>query len=138
MDLERRFVDLSRDFKRLFKSSFKIHKSQILQTFNFLKKMTTFEFVCPPAPAHWDKSNDYKLHKRVSEFLSVALEPVGHEYMARAKRHTLGRTIAEEYEMEAALLDANAEDLATEDDEPESAKLLRSNPSNWKVRFVFF
>ena len=89
-------------------------------------------FLVPPPPPSWDSSKDLALHAKVSNFMTVALEPVGQAFQTRAKRLVSKRTLTEEMEMEQALLDAEGELDAGEEDEVESAKLLRSDPGKWK------
>ncbi len=95
--------------------------------------MTTFDLFCPPPPASWDPSQDYKLYKKVSAFVEHSIEPVGKEFMARIRRHQHQRTLADDLEMEQALMEANQETDAWEEDEPETPQLLKSDPSKWKV-----
>lgn len=86
----------------------------------------------PPPPPSWDASKDLAIHAKVSTFMTVALEPVGKAFQTRAKSLASKRTLTEEMEMEQALLDAEGDLDAGEEDEVESAKLLRSDPGKWK------
>ncbi|EGF84287.1 hypothetical protein BATDEDRAFT_34216 [Batrachochytrium dendrobatidis JAM81] len=94
--------------------------------------MTVLEFLLPPPPAHWDKNKETKIHQKIAACLAKPIEPAGHAFMRRALRHRHKRTLNEDLEIEEALREANSADVLMEEDEPESAKLLRSDPSKWK------
>ncbi|KAH9244666.1 hypothetical protein BASA81_017909, partial [Batrachochytrium salamandrivorans] len=94
--------------------------------------MSILEFLLPPPPASWDKNKETKVHKKIAECIARPIEPAGHAFMRRARRHRHGRTLEEDLEIEEALREANSEDVSLEEDEPESARLLRSDPSKWK------
>ncbi|KAJ3275001.1 hypothetical protein HDV01_001507 [Terramyces sp. JEL0728] len=91
-----------------------------------------FDFLLPPPPASWDSSKDVKLHKRLAKVLLKPIEPAGHAFMGRVRRHKANRTLAEDYELNQALLEAQGDNEDEEEDEPESKKLLASDPSKWR------
>ena len=91
--------------------------------------MTTL-ITLPSAPTGWQAS-----HNKLSELDHVVIEPVGNEFMARARRVLLSRTLLQDLELEMALLEAGTEDLSLEDDEPETKELLKSDPARWKVLY---
>jgi DnaJ family protein C protein 2 len=91
-------------------------------------------FTVPPPPPQWDKTKDSVIHSKISAFAEIELEPVGLEFLARIRRHRTQRTLAQDLEMEQALLEATGDDLEMEEDEPETPSLLRSDPGKWKVR----
>ncbi|KAI8926124.1 hypothetical protein BC831DRAFT_511969 [Entophlyctis helioformis] len=93
-----------------------------------------FEFLLPPPPAGWDANKESKVHKKIAQCLSRPVEPAGHAFMSRARRHVHNRTLEEDILIEEALRDAAGEDVSLEEDEPESAKLLKSDPANWKTQ----
>ncbi|KAI9202380.1 uncharacterized protein BJ171DRAFT_514822 [Polychytrium aggregatum] len=92
----------------------------------------TLSFLLPPPPADWDKEREFKVLKKLTKCSDKTVEPVGHEFLASARRFRTQRTIEEDEELQAALLGAEGDDLNMDDDEPETPALLRSNPSEWK------
>ncbi|KAJ3097703.1 hypothetical protein HDU97_004587 [Phlyctochytrium planicorne] len=90
-------------------------------------------FLLPPPPKSWDKDKDFKIHsKSLAAFNEVTIEPVGHEFWNVTRRIRMKRTLEEDIELEAALHAAEEEDVNLEEDEPETKKLLASDPNNWK------
>ncbi len=82
---------------------------------------------------------DFKeTHHKLAPLQSLTIEPVGKEFMARARRVLLSRTLTQDLELEMALLEAGTDDLSLQEDEPESIHLLKSDPSQWKVCFSIF
>jgi len=61
------------------------------------------------------------------------VEPVGPGFVAMARRKLKNRTVEEDEKVEEALMEAQVEDTDDIEEEPESKKLLKSNPSDWKV-----
>ncbi|KAL2911856.1 Zuotin [Polyrhizophydium stewartii] len=94
------------------------------------------DLLLPPPPAHWDKSRESKVHKKIAECISKAIEPAGHAFMGRVRRHKHKRTLSEDFQLEEALREANSEDVLLEEDEPETPRLLKSDPSKWKCPSV--
>ncbi|KNC96251.1 uncharacterized protein SPPG_08403 [Spizellomyces punctatus DAOM BR117] len=86
----------------------------------------------PSPPKSWDKNKDYVIHNSISEFYSAPIEPVGKAFIAVARRHRHKRTLSEDERIEQALEDAKDEDISLDDDEPETPKLLKSDPLKWK------
>ncbi|KAJ3216077.1 hypothetical protein HDU67_009957 [Dinochytrium kinnereticum] len=90
-------------------------------------------FLLPPPPKGWDKDKDMKIHaKSLAPFAKVKIEPVGREFLNVVRRIRMNRTLEEDLELEAALHAAEEEDVNLEEDEPETKKLLASDPNNWK------
>ncbi|KAJ3166155.1 hypothetical protein HK101_012006 [Irineochytrium annulatum] len=87
----------------------------------------------PPPPSDWDKDKDYKIHvKTLARLDTMPIEPVGAEFLNVVRRIRLNRSLEEDLELEAALHAAEDEDVNLEEDEPETKKLLASDPQNWK------
>ncbi|KAI8853725.1 hypothetical protein BC829DRAFT_439823 [Chytridium lagenaria] len=90
-------------------------------------------FLLPPPPKSWDKDKDFKIHaKSLAAYEQVKIEPCGKEFMNVIRRIRMNRTLEEDLELEAALHAAEDEDVNMEEDEPETKKLLASDPHNWK------
>ncbi|KAJ3299819.1 DnaJ (Hsp40), sub C, member 2 [Borealophlyctis nickersoniae] len=94
--------------------------------------MATLSFLLPPPPAGWDKNKEFKLHHGISQCTVLPVEPVGEAFMSMSRRRRHKRTLSEDLRMMEALREATSEDVSVEDDEPESKKLLRSDPLKWK------
>ncbi|KAJ3417044.1 hypothetical protein HDV05_007526 [Chytridiales sp. JEL 0842] len=92
----------------------------------------TLPFLLPPPPANWDKEKDFKLHKRLAPPKKGQIEPVGREFLGVLRRKRYNRTLSQDWELEAALKSAEDGDLNMEEDEPETKKLLASDPNKWK------
>lgn len=92
------------------------------------------DFLLPVCPKTWDENQDFKFHKKLSKFINKPIEPAGHAFMARVRRHKNKRTLAEDYELNQALLEAAGDNDEEEEDEPESKRLLASDPANWKTQ----
>lgn len=99
----------------------------------FFHILTMSLLTLPPPPKSWDTNKDYVIHSTISPCYKQPIEPAGREFMAVARRHRHKRTLSEDERIEQALEDASAEDVSMEEDEPETPKLLRSDPLKWKV-----
>jgi DnaJ homolog subfamily C member 2 len=97
----------------------------------------TMDFMLPAPPATWDASKSQKIHAKLAPFESRAIEPAGASYIARIRRFRLKRTIAEDFAMREALREADLAGAETDDDEIPSAKLLKSDPANWRDLGIF-
>jgi hypothetical protein len=95
----------------------------------------TLSFLLPPPPTNWDKEKEFKIHKRISIPKKGHIEPVGKEFLGVLRRKRYNRTLSQDWELECALKSAEDGDLNMDEDEPETKKLLASDPNNWKVSF---
>lgn len=86
----------------------------------------------PPPPAHWDASREAAAHAKVAPTVASMLEPVGAAFAGRLRRHRHKRTLMDDHAMYSMLEDDDVEDNV-QDEEPESKKLLRSDPKDWKT-----
>ncbi|KAI8590326.1 hypothetical protein BDZ88DRAFT_414935 [Geranomyces variabilis] len=86
----------------------------------------------PSPPKAWDSNKEHVVHTNIAPFYQQAIEPVGREFMAVARRHRHKRSLSEDARLEQALEDADSGDISLEEDEPESARLLKSDPLKWK------
>ncbi|KAJ3124247.1 hypothetical protein HK098_001309 [Nowakowskiella sp. JEL0407] len=92
-------------------------------------------FLLPPPPPTWDQEREFKIHKKLSiSSDSLELEPVGTKFMSLVRRAHHNRSLEEDESIEKALLDLlNSDETAdTDEDEPETRELLRSDPLDWK------
>lgn len=94
--------------------------------------MTTSSISLPSLPKNWDAEEDIKVFKKLSKCVCKLVEPAGAAFSARVRRHRQKRSLEEDYELTQALLEADADNGEDDEDEPESAALLRSDPSKWK------
>ncbi|KAJ3330966.1 hypothetical protein HDU76_004406 [Blyttiomyces sp. JEL0837] len=92
----------------------------------------TLSFLLPPPPAAGARAQADHVHKRLSPPKRGVVEPVGEEFMAVHRRHSKNRTLSQDWELEMALRSEMDGDLNMDEDEPETEKLLASNPDNWK------
>jgi DnaJ family protein C protein 2 len=86
----------------------------------------------PSVPKDWDQSKDFLFHKRLAKPVKKAIEPAGHAFMSRVRRFKTKRTLEEDYNLTQALLEAAGANDDDEEDEPESKRLLASDPAKWK------
>ncbi|KAI8822020.1 uncharacterized protein EV422DRAFT_525342 [Fimicolochytrium jonesii] len=86
----------------------------------------------PSPPKSWDSNKEAVVHTAFSPFYEQAIEPVGRQFLAVARRHRHKRTLSEDENIEQALEDANDGDVSMEEDEPETPRLLKSDPLKWK------
>ncbi|KAG0370937.1 hypothetical protein BC939DRAFT_527662 [Gamsiella multidivaricata] len=96
-----------------------------------------------PPPADWDLSQDSRHHGRISEPILEAVEPVGPQYLAHARRKLLNRTFSEDEEhLERTKAEADAAAVAAQlaDDaenadyeiEPDHKDDLKRDAKDWK------
>ncbi|KAI8912077.1 hypothetical protein DFJ77DRAFT_87983 [Powellomyces hirtus] len=86
----------------------------------------------PSPPKAWDSNKEHAVHCGIAAFYEHPIEPVGREFIAVTRRHRHKRTLSEDLNLEQALEDADSGDVSLEEDEPESARLLKSDPLKWK------
>ncbi|KAJ1559768.1 hypothetical protein HK405_009418, partial [Cladochytrium tenue] len=93
----------------------------------------TLLLALPPSPADWDRERGpTRAHHHIHPTRRGRIEPVGEEFLSVVRRHRFGRSLAQDWELEAALRDAQAADVDLDDDEEETPQLLASNPDDWK------
>ncbi|PVG04618.1 hypothetical protein CPB86DRAFT_693068 [Serendipita vermifera] len=96
------------------------------------------DIIATPVPSAW--AANPPSGSKISEFRSRRLLPVGHAYLAHARRVLGNKTFAEEDEEETERIANGAEDdaegLIKDDlgvgDEPETSDLLLLDPKDWK------
>jgi DnaJ homolog subfamily C member 2 len=79
-----------------------------------------------------DQQEDIKVHKRIAHTITRPLEPVGAAFMDRIRRHKHNRSLLEDYQIQEALREATQDNDTFQEDEPETPKLLKSDPGKWK------
>ena len=90
------------------------------------------DFLLPSCPPDWDKTKDAKIHKMISSFVRKPIEPAGHAFMGYVRRAKTNRTLAEDYELAQALLEADGGDGDDFEEEEETPALLRLKPTSWR------
>ncbi|KAI8895152.1 hypothetical protein BC833DRAFT_555216 [Globomyces pollinis-pini] len=92
------------------------------------------DFFLPSPPKNWDATKDMVIHKKLAKVICKEIEPAGIAFMGRVRRAKVKRTLAEDYQLTQALLEAEGGGEDDEEDEPESKRLLASDPSKWKTQ----
>lgn len=90
------------------------------------------DFSLPSVPSTFE--DEVRVHKKLSKTTVKAIEPAGVAFKARVRRHRLNRSLEEDYSLSQALLEAEGDDGDEEEDEPESKRLLASDPAKWKTQ----
>jgi len=88
----------------------------------------------PVLPSGWTAEKDFKSISSLSAPVHRSIEPVGHHFLAHARRKRYKRTFSEDERIQAAENVRQVEDVDDGDiSEPEDPVMLQRDAKDWKV-----
>ncbi|KAG9291541.1 hypothetical protein G9A89_021960 [Geosiphon pyriformis] len=94
--------------------------------------MSKFPIILGTPPASWPSELSCRVHSGISECIIRTIEPVGHYFLAHARRKLHNHSFSEDQRIQDATQTAAIEEDIHEDSEEETLELLNRDPKEWK------
>lgn len=99
-----------------------------------MASVRTVSQTLPVLPEGWTAEKDFKAIGKISGSTQRSIEPVGHHFLAHARRARHRRTFSEDDRIQAETNTKKVEDDDAGDiSEPEDAMMLQREAKDWKA-----